>query len=120
ADGGGEDAVVSSELAPSLTRETDNSVAGAREPHERSEQPNPYVTIPGTENAVPAVRQMVSEGRNINITLLFTLERYDEIIEAYVSGLEAFAGTGGNLSKVRSVASFFVSRVDTEVDRRLE
>jgi transaldolase len=62
----------------------------------------------------------VSEGRNINITLLFSIDRYDEVIEAYLSGLEAFAASGGDLSKVRSVASFFVSRVDTESDRRLD
>jgi transaldolase / glucose-6-phosphate isomerase len=75
------------------------------------------VKIPGTAEGIPAIRQMVSEGRNINITLIFSLTRYDEVIEAYLSGLEAY---DGDLSKVRSVASFFVSRVDTEVDRRLE
>ena len=63
---------------------------------------------------------MIAEGRNINVTLIFSLERYDEIIEAYLAGLEALADSGGDLSTVRSVASFFVSRVDTEVDRRLE
>src|SRR5439155_8566727 len=69
---GGEDGFVSIELAPSLALETDKSVAAARELHERIDQPNLYVKIPGTENGVPAVRQMVSEGRNINITLLFS------------------------------------------------
>ena len=117
---GGEDGFVSIELAPNLALETDKSIAAARELHERIDQPNLYVKIPGTANGVPAVRQMISEGRNINITLLFSLERYDEIIEAYVSGLEAFAAGGGNVADVHSVASFFVSRVDTEVDRRLE
>ena len=116
----GDDGFVSIELAPDLALETDKSIAAARELHERIDQPNLYVKIPGTANGVPAVRQMISEGRNINITLLFSLERYDEIIEAYVSGLEAFAAGGGNVADVHSVASFFVSRVDTEVDRRLE
>ena len=69
---------------------------------------------------MPAIRQMISEGRNINVTLIFSLERYEAVIEAYISGLEAFGQGGGDVSRVHSVASFFVSRVDTEVDRRLE
>jgi transaldolase len=114
---GGEDGFVSIEVAPSLARDTDRTTAAARDLHERINQPNLYVKIPGTAEGVPAIRQMVSEGRNINITLIFSLTRYDEVIEAYFSGLEAY---DGDLSKVHSVASFFVSRVDTEVDRRLE
>jgi transaldolase len=78
------------------------------------------VKIPATEEGVPAIRQMISEGRNINVTLIFSLPRYEEVIEAYLSGLEALAEAGGDLGSVHSVASFFVSRVDTEVDRRLE
>ncbi len=73
--------------------------------------------IPGTAEGLPAIQQMISEGRSINVTLLFSLERYAEVIEAYLSGLEA---ADGDLSAVSSVASFFVSRVDTEVDRRLD
>jgi transaldolase len=114
---GGEDGFVSIEVAPGLARDTDGTIAAARQLHERINQPNLYVKIPGTAEGVPAIRQMVSEGRNINITLIFSLTRYDEVIEAYFSGLEAY---DGDLSKVHSVASFFVSRVDTEVDRRLE
>jgi transaldolase len=114
---GGEDGFVSIEVAPGLARDTDGTIAAARQLHERINQPNLYVKIPGTPEGIPAIRQMVSEGRNINITLIFSLSRYDEVIEAYLSGLEAY---DGDLSKVRSVASFFVSRVDTEVDRRLE
>jgi transaldolase len=114
---GGEDGFVSIEVAPSLARDTDATIAAARQLHERINEPNLYVKIPGTAEGVPAIRQMVSEGRNINITLIFSLSRYDEVIEAYMSGLEAY---DGDLSKVHSVASFFVSRVDTEVDRRLE
>ena len=114
---GGEDGFVSIEVAPGLARNTGETVAAARQLHERINQPNLYVKIPATPEGVPAIRQMVSEGRNINITLMFSLGRYDQVIEAYFQGLEAYQG---DLSQVRSVASFFVSRVDTEVDRRLE
>jgi transaldolase len=114
---GGEDGFVSIEVAPDLARDTAGTIAAARQLHERIAQPNLYVKIPGTAEGIPAIRQMISEGRNINITLIFSLSRYDEVIEAYLSGLEAY---DGDLSKIRSVASFFVSRVDTEVDRRLE
>ncbi|MBV8561113.1 MAG: transaldolase, partial [Acidimicrobiia bacterium] len=114
---GGEDGFVSIEVAPGLARNTGGTVAAARQLHERINQPNLYVKIPATPEGVPAIRQMVSEGHNINITLMFSLGRYDQVIEAYFQGLEAYQG---DLSQVRSVASFFVSRVDTEVDRRLE
>jgi transaldolase len=114
---GGEDGFVSIEVAPALARHTDTTIASARDLHERINRPNLYVKIPATAEGIPAIQKMVSEGRNINITLIFSLQRYDEVIEAYLSGLEAY---GGDLSKVHSVASFFVSRVDTEVDRRLE
>ena len=77
------------------------------------------VKIPGDGRGVPAIRQMISEGRNINVTLIFSLERYGEVMEAYLRGLED-ATTPADLSGVASVASFFVSRVDTEVDRRLD
>jgi transaldolase len=114
---GGEDGFVSIEVAPALARHTDTTIASARDLHERINRPNLYVKIPATAEGIPAIQKMVSEGRNINITLIFSLQRYDEVIEAYLSGLEAY---DGDLSKVHSVASFFVSRVDTEVDRRLE
>ncbi len=113
----GEDGFVSIEVDPGIARDTDHTIAAARDLHERIAQPNLYVKIPATAEGVPAVQQMISEGRNINITLIFSLERYGEVIEAYLSGLERF---DGDLSTVHSVASFFVSRVDTEVDRRLE
>ncbi|MDE3085184.1 MAG: transaldolase [Acidobacteriota bacterium] len=118
---GGEDGFVSLEVAPSLAHDTSATVESARYWHERIERPNLYVKIPATAEGVPAVRAMVAEGRNINITLLFSVERYDEVIEAYLGGLEEYLAAGhDDLSSVRSVASFFVSRVDTEVDRRLE
>ena len=117
----GEDGFVSLELAPAMAHDTPGSIEAARHFHQLLDSPNLYVKIPGTPEGVPAVRAMVAEGRNINITLLFSLERYDEIIEAYIGGLEDLVASGTeDLSGVRSVASFFVSRVDTEADRRLE
>ena len=118
---GGEDGFVSLELAPAMAHDTASSIEAARRFHQMIDRPNLYVKIPATTEGVPAVRAMVGEGRNINITLLFSVERYDEIIEAYIGGLEDhLAATDGDLSLVHGVASFFVSRVDTEVDRRLE
>jgi transaldolase len=113
----GEDGFVSIEVDPGIARDTDRTIAAARELHERIAQPNLFVKIPATAEGVPAVQQMISEGRSINITLIFSLDRYADVIEAYLSGLESF---DGDVSTVHSVASFFVSRVDTEVDRRLE
>ena len=114
---GGVDGYVSVEVAPSLARDTEGTIASARELHQRIDEPNLHVKIPGTAQGIPAIRQMISEGRNVNVTLIFSLDRYREVMEAYLSGLEACEG---DLAHVCSVASFFVSRVDTEVDRRLE
>ncbi len=113
----GEDGYVSVEVAPSLARDTEGTITAARTLHERIDEPNLYVKIPGTAEGVPAIRQMISEGRSINVTLIFSLDRYQEVMEAYLSGLEACAG---DVTAINSVASFFVSRVDTEVDRRLD
>ena len=118
---GGEDGYVSLEVAPALAHDTDGTIASARHFHELVDRPNLYVKIPATEEGVPAIRAMVAEGRNINVTLLFSIERYGEVIEAYIGGLEErLAGGAPDLSGQHSVASFFVSRVDTEADRRLE
>ncbi|MGH9076172.1 MAG: transaldolase [Acidimicrobiales bacterium] len=116
---GGGDGFVSLEVAPALARHTAATVDAARSIHSRVNLPNLMVKIPATAEGVPAIRQMIADGRNINVTLIFSLPRYDEVIEAYISGLESFAAAGGDLAAVHSVASFFVSRVDTEVDRRL-
>jgi transaldolase len=117
----GEDGYVSLEVAPSLAHDTTGTVEAARHFHDLVAAPNLYVKIPATAEGVPAIRTMIGEGRNINITLLFSLDRYAEVIDAYIGGLEDLLGSGrADLSGVRSVASFFVSRVDTEVDRRLE
>jgi transaldolase len=116
----GLDGFVSIEVAPELAHDSAATIAAARQLHERIDQPNLYVKIPATAEGVPAVRAMVSEGRNINVTLIFTLERYHEIIEAYLDGLESLAEGGGDVTVVRSVASFFVSRVDTASDMALD
>ena len=117
----GVDGYVSLEVAPGLAHDTAGTITAARHFHELVAEPNLYVKIPATAEGVPAIRAMIGEGRNINITLLFSLERYGEVIEAYIGGLEDLVATGvTDLSAVRSVASFFVSRVDTEVDRRLD
>ncbi len=116
----GTDGFVSIEVAPELARDTDATVTAARDLHERIALPNLFVKIPATAEGVPAIRAMISEGRSINITLIFSLARYAEVIDAYLDGLERFAATGGDPGSVQSVASFFVSRVDTEVDHRLD
>jgi transaldolase len=117
---GAADGFVSLEVSPRLAYDTEGTIKDARTFHELIAMPNLLVKIPATEAGVPAIRQMISEGRNINVTLIFSLDRYNDVIEAYISGLEALTSSGGDLSRVQSVASFFVSRVDTEVDRRLE
>ena len=117
---GGTDGFVSLELAPDLARETAGSTEAARRFHTDIDQPNLMIKIPGTAAGIPAIRDMVAEGRNINITLIFGLPRYVEVMHAYLDGLETFLAADGDPSTVQSVASFFVSRVDTEVDRRLE
>jgi transaldolase len=117
---GGTDGFVSVEVAPELARDTNATIAAARHLHERIAQPNLFVKIPATSEGVPAIQAMIAEGRSINITLIFSLARYAEVIDAYLAGLESLAAGGGDLTSVHSVASFFVSRVDTEVDRRLK
>jgi transaldolase len=117
---GGGDGFVSLEVSPALATDTAGTTKAAREFHERIALPNLMVKIPATVEGVPAIQTMISEGRNINVTLIFSLDRYAAVIEAYISGLETLAQTADDLSGVHSVASFFVSRVDTEVDRRLD
>jgi len=113
----GLDGYVSVEVDPGLARDTDGTAKAARTLHAEIDQPNLYVKIPGTSEGLPAIQEMIAEGNSINVTLLFSVERYAEVIEAYLSGLEAHPG---DLSTISSVASFFVSRVDTETDKRLD
>ncbi len=118
-DGG--DGFVSLEVSPALAHDTAGTLASARSLHDRIDQPNLLVKVPATAEGVPAIRQLIGEGRSINVTLIFGLDRYDAVIDAYIGGLEDYLASGAtDLSTVHSVASFFVSRVDTEVDRRLE
>lgn len=112
----GVDGFVSVEVAPALAHDTAGTITAARHLATTINEPNLYVKIPGTAAGLPAITTMISEGHSVNVTLLFSVQRYAEVIEAYLTGLEAHPG---DLSRVSSVASFFISRVDTEVDRRL-
>ncbi|TCN32916.1 transaldolase [Kribbella orskensis] len=114
------DGFVSVEVSPELAHDAPATIAAARWLRRRMDQPNLLVKIPATAEGVTAVETLTAEGSSINVTLLFSLTRYAEIIEAYLCGLERFSANGGDPSTVSSVASFFVSRVDTEVDHRLE
>jgi transaldolase len=117
----GADGFVSVEVDPGLAHDSPGTEEAARGLHERIARRNLMVKIPATEAGLAPIEAMIAEGRNINVTLIFSLDRYQQVIEAYLAGLEAYANTpGADLSTVASVASFFISRVDTEVDRRLE
>jgi len=116
----GGDGFVSLEVAPDLAHDTAGTIAAAKSLWDRIERPNVLVKIPATPEGLPAIEEAIAAGQKINVTLIFSLERYEAVIEAYLDGLERLAAAGGSPAKVASVASFFVSRVDTEVDRRLE
>ena len=118
--GGGQDGYVSLEVDPTLAYDTEATIAEAVRLHELVDRPSLFVKIPATEPGLPAIEEMIARGRSINVTLIFSLERYSEVAEAYLRGLERLVEAGGDPSGVASVASFFVSRVDTEADRRLE
>ena len=113
---GGADGFVSVEVTPSLAGDTAATTAMALDLHERIAEPNLYVKIPGSEAGIPSIHAVIAAGHSVNITLLFSLSRYEQVVEAYLSGLEAIDGP---LDHVSSVASFFVSRVDAAVDARL-
>jgi transaldolase len=118
--GSGQDGYVSIEVDPTLAYDTVATVEEAQRLHELIDRPNLFVKIPATREGLPAIEEMIARGRSINVTLIFSLERYAEVAEAYVRGLERLVEGGGDPRRVASVASFFVSRVDTEADRRLE
>jgi transaldolase len=111
---------VSMEVDPTLAYETDATIAQARRFHELIDKPNLYVKIPATKPGLPAIEEMIASGKSINVTLIFSLERHREVMEAYIRGLERLVEAGGDPRPVSSVASFFVSRVDTEADKRLD
>jgi len=119
-EGGGRDGYVSIEVTPDLAYDTKGTIAQAQRLHEWIDKPNLFVKIPATEAGLPAIEEMIARGRSINVTLIFSLERYRKVTEAYLRGIERLVESGGDPSTVASVASFFVSRVDTEIDKRLE
>ncbi len=116
----GHDGFVSIEVAPDLAYDSEATIAEARRLHAAIARPNLMVKVPATEAGIPAIRQLIADGININVTLIFGLERYAAVKDAYLSGLEDRKEAGKPLDHVASVASFFVSRVDSNVDSRLE
>jgi transaldolase len=118
--GSGKDGYVSLEVDPNLAYDTEGTVAEAVRLHALVDKPNLFVKIPATKPGLPAIEDMIAKGKSINVTLIFSLERYEEVARAYIRGLERLVAGGGDPSTVASVASFFVSRVDTETDRRLD
>src|SRR6266540_216135 len=119
-EGRGLDGYVSWEVDPTLGYERDATIAEARRLHEWIERPNLYVKIPATEPGLGAIEEMIAAGRNINVTLIFSLDRHRAVMEAYIRGVERLVKDGGDPATVHSVASFFVSRVDTEADKQLD
>jgi transaldolase len=117
---GGVDGRVSIEVPPGLASDTDATVAAAKQLWATVDRPNLFIKIPATTEGAPAITTVLGEGISVNVTLIFGLERYDAVMEAYLAGLELARDNGHALSDIHSVASFFVSRVDTEIDKRLE
>jgi len=115
----GHDGFVSVEVAPDLARDTSGTVAQAKQLWSRVDRPNVMIKIPATAEGVPAIADALEAGLNVNVTLIFSLARYAEVTNAFLEGLERRAARGEDVSRIASVASFFVSRVDTETDRRL-
>ena len=116
----GVDGYVSIEVDPELAYDREATYDEAIRLHELVDRPNAYVKIPGTQEGLGAIEDCIAAGRSINVTLIFSLDRHAAVAEAYIRGLERLAADGGDLAQTTSVASFFVSRVDTEADRRLE
>lgn len=116
-DGG--DGYVSLEVSPYLANDTDGTIAEARRLHKDVNRPNLMIKVPATAAGVPAIRQLISEGINVNVTLMFNMAHYEAVAKAYMDGLKTLVENGGDPQKVASVASFFVSRVDTAVDDAL-
>ncbi len=117
---GGKDGFVSLEVSPTLANDTEGTIAEARRLWGAVGRPNLMIKIPGTAAGVPAIRQVVGEGINVNVTLLFGVDAYLDVAEAHMAGLEAFKASGGDISLVHGVASFFVSRIDTKIDGAID
>ncbi|KXF51691.1 transaldolase [Rhodococcus sp. SC4] len=116
----GVDGRVSIEVDPRLAHDADKTVAQAVELWKIVDRPNLFIKIPATEAGIPAIAKVLGEGISVNVTLIFSVERYELVMGAYLDGLEAAKAAGHDLSRIHSVASFFVSRVDTEIDKRLD
>ncbi|HEY6933925.1 MAG TPA: transaldolase [Marmoricola sp.] len=116
----GEDGRVSIEVSPALAHDSRKTVEEAKRLWEAVDRPNLFIKIPGTTEGLPAISETLGEGISVNVTLIFGLDRYEQVMDAYLTGLEKAHANGHDLSTIRSVASFFVSRVDTEIDKRLE
>ena len=117
---GGDDGFVSIEVRPQLARDTEGSIVEARRLWAACDRANVMVKIPATDEGIPAIRRCLAEGININITLLFSIPRYREVMEAYLAAMEERLAAGLAVDRIRSVASFFVSRVDTRTDPELD
>ena len=117
---GGVDGRVSIEVDPRISHDADRTVAEARALWWLVDRPNLFIKIPATRASLPAITRCLAEGISINVTLIFSLQRYREVIDAFLTGLEQRVAAGGSLTGLESVASFFVPRVDTEVDARLD
>jgi transaldolase len=117
---GGSDGFVSIEVSPRLAHDTAGTLAEARRLWSAVDRPNVMIKIPGTIEGLPAVTDALADGINVNVTLLFAVPMYERVVDAYITGIERRIAAGHGVESVRSVASFFVSRVDTEVDRRLD
>ncbi|WP_340538345.1 transaldolase [Nocardioides sp. GXZ039] len=115
-----DDGRVSIEVEPDLANDTERTIASAQALWQAVDRPNALIKIPATKEGLPAITAAIAQGISVNVTLIFSTERYREVMDAYLSGLEQARDAGLDLSKIRSVASFFVSRVDTEVDKRLD
>jgi transaldolase len=111
---------VSIEVAPGLARDTDKTIAEAKQLWWLVDRPNLFIKIPATAEGLPAITATLAEGISVNVTLIFSLARYAEVIDAFMAGLEQAAANGHDITTIGSVASFFVSRVDTEVDKRID
>jgi transaldolase len=114
------DGWVSLEVDPSLAHDTEATIAEAKRLHELVDRPNLFIKIPATKEGLPAIEETIAAGIPVNVTLIFSLLRHREVAEAYVRGVQRYADAGGDLATMASVASFFVSRVDTEADKRLD
>ena len=117
---GGVDGRVSFEVQPGIADDSEGTIRETRRLFDELARPNVFIKIPATAAGVPAIRASVAAGINVNVTLIFSIRRYREVIEAYLGGLEELAASGGDLAEMASVASFFVSRVDTMVDKELQ